>query len=457
MLALMWLRQRLPWWPVHPIGLPIGGTPMMNRLWFNVFVAWVVKQAVMRYGGAQRLPEEPALLSRADHRTGPVQRRLAGHRLLYRRCGGTTFTRYEATRLQNLPCGHGLAGGDRFGFGGRPRPVGPRRRGGAPAGERGVPLRPRLPHQRTRGRPARRRLDRAAAVRPRVGHRRARDLPDHGAGPSWKGAAACGFSIPARSSTSTDCGRTARAPRPPRPEAWRACSPGPGAVSTPISRGGNWTGRVVLMEFNTWDRWVRLAALGARAVIFIEPEETSYPQTEDKSLNVPVDVPRFWIGAEEGRRLRRRLQGGDEIGVPPAQPDGLARAAPARTSGSRSRAPTRPWRGQRIVVQSYYDGTLDRALPGALGRGLRAAPRRRWNSPRYLRDHPPARTVVVLLTGSHFQDRAGIVGLPRAPHAQVGTLRRAHGTRWPSTSSSVSTCPPRPTRWRSGTTPPAST
>jgi hypothetical protein len=53
MLALMWLRQRLPWWPVHPIGLPIGATPMMNRLWFNVFVAWVVKQAVMRYGGAK--------------------------------------------------------------------------------------------------------------------------------------------------------------------------------------------------------------------------------------------------------------------------------------------------------------------------------------------------------------------------------------------------------------------
>ena len=52
MVTLLWLRQRLPWWPVHPIGLPVGATPMMNRLWFNVFVAWVVKQAVMRYGGA---------------------------------------------------------------------------------------------------------------------------------------------------------------------------------------------------------------------------------------------------------------------------------------------------------------------------------------------------------------------------------------------------------------------
>ena len=52
MVTLMWLRHRLPWWPVHPIGLPIGATPMMNRLWFNVFVAWVVKLGVLRYGGA---------------------------------------------------------------------------------------------------------------------------------------------------------------------------------------------------------------------------------------------------------------------------------------------------------------------------------------------------------------------------------------------------------------------
>ena len=52
MAAMMWLRQRLPWWPVHPIGFPIGANSMMNYVWFNVFVAWIVKRAVLRYGGA---------------------------------------------------------------------------------------------------------------------------------------------------------------------------------------------------------------------------------------------------------------------------------------------------------------------------------------------------------------------------------------------------------------------
>ena len=52
MVAMMWLRQRLPWWPVHPIGFPIGASHLMNRVWFNVFVAWVAKRAVLRFGGS---------------------------------------------------------------------------------------------------------------------------------------------------------------------------------------------------------------------------------------------------------------------------------------------------------------------------------------------------------------------------------------------------------------------
>jgi hypothetical protein len=52
MTAMMWLRQRLPWWPLHPLGFPIGANQMMNFVWFNVFLAWLVKRLVLRYGGA---------------------------------------------------------------------------------------------------------------------------------------------------------------------------------------------------------------------------------------------------------------------------------------------------------------------------------------------------------------------------------------------------------------------
>ena len=52
MVIMMWLRQRLPWWPVHPLGFPIGANTMMNFIWFNVFLAWFIKRIVLRHGGA---------------------------------------------------------------------------------------------------------------------------------------------------------------------------------------------------------------------------------------------------------------------------------------------------------------------------------------------------------------------------------------------------------------------
>ena len=52
MLLMMWARQRLPWWPVHPIGFPIGANSMMNHVWFSVFLAWLIKRIVLKFGGA---------------------------------------------------------------------------------------------------------------------------------------------------------------------------------------------------------------------------------------------------------------------------------------------------------------------------------------------------------------------------------------------------------------------
>lgn len=49
---LLWARQRYPWWPLHPLGFPIGAESMMDFVWFNVFLSWLIKAAVLRYGGA---------------------------------------------------------------------------------------------------------------------------------------------------------------------------------------------------------------------------------------------------------------------------------------------------------------------------------------------------------------------------------------------------------------------
>lgn len=46
-------RLRVAWWPLHPMGFVfLGGFPAYY-LWFSFFLAWILKKAVTRYGGAR--------------------------------------------------------------------------------------------------------------------------------------------------------------------------------------------------------------------------------------------------------------------------------------------------------------------------------------------------------------------------------------------------------------------
>jgi len=50
---LMFLRQRFLWWPFHPIGFAIGPIWMMDQMWFTVFLAWLIKLSILKYGGVK--------------------------------------------------------------------------------------------------------------------------------------------------------------------------------------------------------------------------------------------------------------------------------------------------------------------------------------------------------------------------------------------------------------------
>ena len=63
----------------------------------------------------------------------------------------------------------------------------------------------------------------------------------------------------------------------------------------------------VLMDFNTGTNWLNAAELGARAVYFIEPDWTVRDQAEEKFLQTPVDVPRFYIPKETASRLLQMM------------------------------------------------------------------------------------------------------------------------------------------------------
>jgi len=49
--ALMAMKMRFLWWPLHPVALPIACAWVMDAYVPAVFTAWLIKAVIMRYGG----------------------------------------------------------------------------------------------------------------------------------------------------------------------------------------------------------------------------------------------------------------------------------------------------------------------------------------------------------------------------------------------------------------------
>jgi hypothetical protein len=49
--ALLLLRSLFYWWPLHPIGYVCAG--LAGGVWASVFIGWLVKRAVLKYGGGK--------------------------------------------------------------------------------------------------------------------------------------------------------------------------------------------------------------------------------------------------------------------------------------------------------------------------------------------------------------------------------------------------------------------
>ncbi|MDH7600988.1 MAG: hypothetical protein QHI38_02465 [Armatimonadota bacterium] len=45
------LRMRISWFPFHPVGYAVSSSWSMHRLWLPMFIAWIIKLVILRYGG----------------------------------------------------------------------------------------------------------------------------------------------------------------------------------------------------------------------------------------------------------------------------------------------------------------------------------------------------------------------------------------------------------------------
>jgi len=53
MILVLFARSRIPGWSLSPIGLAIGIPHPVFHTWFSVFIAWIAKTLIMKYGGAK--------------------------------------------------------------------------------------------------------------------------------------------------------------------------------------------------------------------------------------------------------------------------------------------------------------------------------------------------------------------------------------------------------------------
>ncbi len=162
----------------------------------------------------------------------------------------------------------------------------------------------------------------------------------------------------------------------------------------------------VLMEFNSGNNWLKAAMLGASQIIFIEPDSTFTIQAEQKFLQVPNSVERFWIDQASGRALQRMLAVEGELEVElRARMDWEKQTAHNILGTIPGTDPE--LKDQIVVINAYYDAmSVAPALaPGAeMACGIVAL----MELVDYFSDYPPARTVLFLASSAHHSGFRGI-------------------------------------------------
>ncbi len=166
-------------------------------------------------------------------------------------------------------------------------------------------------------------------------------------------------------------------------------------------------GSIVLVDFNSGTRWINAAMLGAKAVIFIEPEATIRGEAENKFLTVPANIPRFWISKEDAEELKAMI----------AQENISARLTCTMTWQRRIGQNIRGFlegndpvlKDELIVLTAYYDSMsiVPAMAPGADPTGGIAAllELARIFSNEEFR---PGRSMLFVATDGHFQGLAGM-------------------------------------------------
>lgn len=170
-------------------------------------------------------------------------------------------------------------------------------------------------------------------------------------------------------------------------------------------RGLDVDGAVVLLDFNSGTSWLDAGMLGAAAVVFVAPEETTIFEARRKFLEVPIDLPRFYVDRAAGEALRAAARAGEVPAVLTGR-QGWERVEAANIlawiPGSD------PELAEEIIAFSAYYDSMS-VVPGlAPGADQASGAAALLSLAEHFSVQRPKRTLLFLATGCHFQNLRGM-------------------------------------------------
>lgn len=195
------------------------------------------------------------------------------------------------------------------------------------------------------------------------------------------------------------------------PNAARTNTLPPGGVSGPVIYaatgelkyfdGREMDGAIVLLDFNCGKQWLNAFLLNAAAVVFVEPVTTLSGEADNKVVDIPLHLPRFWLRRQDAGQVLASVRGEQQVrGRLIARTDWLARETANVFGLIPGRDPD--LHREYVVVTAYYDSmsVVPQLAPGA---GQTAGTAALLQMAQVFQKNPPARSVVFLATSAHHQ------------------------------------------------------
>ena len=169
-------------------------------------------------------------------------------------------------------------------------------------------------------------------------------------------------------------------------------------------------GAVVLMELDSGKNWLNAAALGAKALIYVDRGNLSRLFFEDKTELSPVQFPRFHITKDQAQDLFGAFETAEKGRV--AAKIALSSEIKWEATLSENIYCLIPGVDPRlaeelVIVEAFYDSTaiVFGQSPGA-DEAISVATL--FELARTLKRNPPARSILLVATGGHAQTLAGM-------------------------------------------------